>query len=548
MGLLVSFLLSFFVAISLIPLLGRLSFRFGFLDVPNARKVHTTPVPRVGGICMVIGTFISSLFFFEKDPFLKWFFLATSIIFISGIIDDIYGHGPWSKFFAQVLAALVIIVFGNVKIINLGALLPEGWLIPDYVSVPLTLIAIVGVTNAINLADGLDGLAGGICLFIFACLTFIAYLLENTLIAFLSIAISGAIFGFLHFNTHPATIFMGDTGSQFLGFSAITIAIKISQEEATLSPLIPVLLLGFPVLDTLTVMIQRYKEGRPILRADRNHFHHKLMGLGFSHSEAVLIIYMIQAVLTFFAFSLRFHSEWLILIGYLLFASLVILSFHLAERKGYSFKKGGFLDRIRVIREWKKTGAVVKITFPVLQIGVPILFILSLFIPKDVHREVSIFAIGSAVFLFVSFVYLKGQVGLFLRIALYLLIPYVIYVGDTNSLEWLKVLNLKSIYDFSFFVVAMLAAITVRFSRRSQGFKATPMDFLILFFVIVFARFSFSMTESKDIGLIAIKVVTLFYSYEVLLGELRGEYNKLLVFTFIALFIVSIRGLIPIPI
>jgi UDP-GlcNAc:undecaprenyl-phosphate GlcNAc-1-phosphate transferase len=170
---------------------------------------------------------------------------------------------------------------------TLGALLPDGALLPAWVAVPLTVVAIIGVTNAINLADGLDGLAGGISLLSFCCIGYLAYLEGDISVGLAALAFIGAIFGFLRFNTHPATIFMGDTGSQLLGFAAITLSLALTQRQTALSPLLPLILLGFPVLDTLTVMITRILRKRSPFSADRNHFHHNLLDLGFRHPESV---------------------------------------------------------------------------------------------------------------------------------------------------------------------------------------------------------------------------------------------------------------------
>jgi UDP-GlcNAc:undecaprenyl-phosphate GlcNAc-1-phosphate transferase len=292
---LTTLLLSVFITISLIPILTRVSLKINLVDFPDSRKVHTSPMPKSGGIAMAIGALIPVIIWTSQESFVKWYLIGSTVILISALIDDIKGHGPWTKFLSQVIAALIIILPGSLKIENLGMLLPDGFLLPVWISIPLTLIAIVGVTNAINLSDGLDGLAGGICLLSFSCLGYIAYLSGNEQIALISVALAGAIFGFLRFNTYPASIFMGDTGSQFLGFSAIVLSVKLTQCETPLSPLLPIIILGFPVLDTIAVMSQRYQEGRPIFRADKNHFHHKLMRLGFYHNESVIIIYMIQS-------------------------------------------------------------------------------------------------------------------------------------------------------------------------------------------------------------------------------------------------------------
>src|SRR5512139_3569622 len=285
---LTTLLFSVFITIALIPITARVAGRIHLVDLPNERKVHSIPVPKSGGIAIGIGALVPLFFWIQLEDFFRWYLIGSGIIILGGFIDDVRGLGHRTKFAAQTLAALVVIFPDVVSIDSVGTLLAEGVLLPHWLSVPLTLVAIVGVTNAINLADGLDGLAGGVSLLTFCCIGFLAYLVQDRMIALLSIAMAGAILGFLRFNTYPASIFMGDTGSQFLGFSAIVLSLRLTQDNPALSPLLPLLIMGFPVLDTIVVMAQRVQERRPLFSADRNHFHHRLMRLGFYQTESVL--------------------------------------------------------------------------------------------------------------------------------------------------------------------------------------------------------------------------------------------------------------------
>jgi UDP-GlcNAc:undecaprenyl-phosphate GlcNAc-1-phosphate transferase len=290
-------LMAVLITIALIPLFSRFAVYGNVLDLPNERKVHSTPIPRSGGLGMAVGVIVPLLLWNRADQVSLAFAAGAAVLVAFGLFDDFRGLSPRDKFVGQVLAASVAILFGGVKIKTLGILLPDGVVLPDPIAVPLTLLAIVGVTNAINLADGLDGLAGGICLLIFCCIGFLAYLEGNQAIGLIALSLGGAIFGFLRFNTHPATVFMGDAGSQLLGFSAITLSLALTQGQTAFSPLLPLVLVGFPVLDTLTVMFTRIAQGRSPFAADKNHFHHNLMGIGLLHAESVLFIYAIQTVL-----------------------------------------------------------------------------------------------------------------------------------------------------------------------------------------------------------------------------------------------------------
>jgi len=187
-----------------------------------------------------------------------------------------------------VIAALVIILYGGITIDNLGVLLPEGYLLPKAISILLTLMVIVGVTNAINLSDGLDGLAGGITLLTFICIAYLAFRCENIAIAISAVAAAGAIFGFLRYNTHPAVIFMGDSGSQFIGFLAIVLPVALTQQNTPLSPFLPLIILGFPILDTMTVMTERIADGRSPFVADKKPFSSQIdAGGDVSHRSGI---------------------------------------------------------------------------------------------------------------------------------------------------------------------------------------------------------------------------------------------------------------------
>lgn len=223
-------------------------------------------------------------------------------------------------------------------------LLPDNVFLPDWFAIPFTLIAIVGVTNAINLSDGLDGLAGGISLLSFICIGCLAYCSANIVIALLSIAVVGAILGFLRFNTYPAVMFMGDAGSQLLGFLAVTLSLALTQGNTSFTPLLPLILLGFPVLDTLTVMFERVAGGKSPFVADKNHFHHKLIRLGLYHTEAVLVIYIFQAFLVTSAFVFRFYPEWFLLIFYIIFSTGILSGFFVAKKRGWKFKRYDLAD------------------------------------------------------------------------------------------------------------------------------------------------------------------------------------------------------------
>jgi len=311
-----TFLLALFLTIALVPLFRRLAYALHAVDQPQERKVHTTAMPKTGGLAMAVGITVPLLLWAPEISLFPFFMIGLLIIVGAGFLDDVMEFGSLVKFSAQILAALVVVVLGDVKIRSCGVLLPEGVILGDWLATPLTVFVLVGVTNAINLADGLDGLAGGISVLIFVVIGCLGLQDGNYFAVIVAAAVVGSLFGFLRYNTFPATIFMGDAGSQMLGFMAGSLALWLTQKDAVLSPFLPLLLLGFPILDTLTVMLERLYHGRSPFTADKNHFHHRLMRFGFFHSEAVLMIYALQSAMVGAAFWLRYFNDWFLLMVY----------------------------------------------------------------------------------------------------------------------------------------------------------------------------------------------------------------------------------------
>ena len=496
------------------------------MDLPDKRKVHSWPIPRSGGIAMAIGAFVPVLFQPMGDRFLTALTLAAGVIVLFGILDDFKGLNYKTKLAAQSAAALIMIFYGGVTINNLGALLPDDMLLPCWIAIPLTLFVIVGVVNAINLSDGLDGLAGGICLLTFICIAYLAYRSENPLIAMAALGVSGSIFGFLRFNTHPATLFMGDAGSQFLGFLAISLSLKLTEGNTPLSHLLPLILVGLPVLDTLWVMTERIMDGRSPFAADKNHFHHKLMGLGLYHSESVIVIYFLQAFLITSAFVFRFYSEWFLLSFYLLFCALLLSGFWAVKTTGWKFKHRSLFDisikgRLRFLKE---KNILIIISFKILQVGLPVLLLTTCLLTGGVQRALSLVSLGSALFLLFIWIFVKKWMRVILRIVLFLLIPFAVYLSSTKCPEWLGEIP-KQIYDISFGVIALFAILTLRFTRRRSGFQTTPMDVLILLFALILPNIPDLDIRSQHMGFVTAKIIVLFFSFDILTGELRENWK-----------------------
>ncbi len=521
-----------------------MAFQFNIgLDMPDARKVHGEPIPRVGGIAITLGVFMSTVFWLPQSSFTLAYGIGAAVIVLFGVLDDFKGLGFKMKFLAQIAAALVVVVYGDLRIRSLGGLLPDGFLLPDAVAIPLTVIAIVGVTNAVNLSDGLDGLAGGICLLSFSCLGYLAYIGEDETLCLLGLALVGSIMGFLRYNTHPAELFLGDTGSQFLGFSAITVSLALTQRSTALSPLLPLLILGFPVLDTLAVMTQRFAEGRPLFSADKNHFHHRLMGLGFDHSESVVAIYVLQSLLVAGAYFFRFYPEWLILSVYVVLSAAILGGFYAADKAHWRLGRYDFLEHLIKgrVRRMRDEGVFIRTSFRSIRFGTPLLLLATCFVPSDIPVQFGLLSVALLCLLGGVWVFKTAWMRAGLMLALYLFIPLIVYMSVERERSMVDAVHL--FYNAAFVGLVVASVLTLKLTRRQRGFKSTPMDFLILFIALIFPYLLAAYLPGKGLPIVVAKTIMFFFGYEVVMGELRGRLNRLTLASIPAFALVAIRGL-----
>ncbi len=541
-------LISVFITVSLIPLMTRLAARFQMVDFPDPRKIHTIPVPRIGGLAMALGVSVPIILWSAADDFLIAYLIGAGVLVLFGLVDDIKGLGHKAKFTGQIVAALVAVLYGGVRIDSLGTLLPDGLQLPEWFAKSLSVVAVVGVTNAINLADGLDGLAGGISLLSFCVIGYLAYLVGSNSVVLLSLSLAGAIFGFLRFNSHPASLFMGDTGSQLLGFSAIVLALKITQGDTPLSPVLPLIILGFPVLDTLTVMAERIREGRPLFYADKNHFHHRLIRLGLSHAEAVFAIYVIQAMMTVTAILFKYQSDWLLLAGYMAFSVVTISVFAAADRNAVRYKRSRVIEyaikgKFRTIRD---NNWIIRISFGVSKLMIPLLLIFSCFLPSRVPTYAAVMSSCSVVFVMGTFMFFKKKyLGGCLRLVLYLTVPIVLYLAEEGRAVWMND-DLLLLYRLCFGIVALLVILTVRVTRRKKGFSVSTMDFLIIFIALVVPTLAGQLVRSNNLGPLAVEIIVFFFGYEVLINEVREKFNVLVISTMAVAVVLVVRGFVGI--
>jgi UDP-GlcNAc:undecaprenyl-phosphate GlcNAc-1-phosphate transferase len=322
------------------PIVIRFAVRIGALDVPkDERRVHKTPMPLIGGLAMHFAFIITALVYMPMTRQIIGILLGGTFIMICGLIDDIKPLRPRVKLILQIIGAVILVYFGvRIKFVtnpfdSVNGMSDMGWL-----SVPATIFWIVGVTNAFNLIDGLDGLAAGIASI--SCITlFVISLINGRMTAaLLTAALAGSTMGFLPYNFNPAKIFMGDTGAQFLGFVLAAISIQGAiKSAAAIVITVPILALGLPIYDTLIAMIRRFINKRPVMEGDRGHLHHKLLDMGLSQKQAVLVMYFISSLLglsAIFAMEVSTVASFIVLI----FVIFLVITF--AGQLGLLKKKG----------------------------------------------------------------------------------------------------------------------------------------------------------------------------------------------------------------
>lgn len=296
---LLSFVCAFLLAFLSTPFVKKLAKKIGAIDIPkDKRRMHTDSVPLIGGLAIFLGFLVSTVFFAEIDIKIIAILSGALIMVMLGVFDDKYALGAKFKLMIQIIAAAIPVIAGvRIERIILP-FLKSGGIEFGWLAYPITILWIVALTNAVNLIDGLDGLAAGVSAIASFSMFLIALMQGNYVIAVMSAALVGACCGFLPYNFSPASIFMGDTGSTFLGFVMASLSVLgLFKIHAIISFAVPFIAFGIPIFDTSFAIFRRIKEHRPIMSPDRGHLHHRLVDMGFSHKQAVLIIYAICIVL-----------------------------------------------------------------------------------------------------------------------------------------------------------------------------------------------------------------------------------------------------------
>jgi UDP-GlcNAc:undecaprenyl-phosphate GlcNAc-1-phosphate transferase len=540
------FIVAMIVAMAWLPLLAKVAAKWGIVDQPGSRKVHSAPIPRVGGLAMAIGVFVAALIAIDLQVQDRWFLGAAAVLVAFGALDDRFDLDYRVKLIGQLLAVIIVVIVGDVHIRAIT--LDDRVMLPEWVSVPLTIIFLVGITNAVNLADGLDGLAGGTT---FLCLCAVALLLssvgdQNAGTA-LCLAFAGAVLGFLRFNTYPASVFMGDAGSQLLGFTIGVLSIRATQSFASqFSAAIPILLLAIPILDTLSVMAQRIGEGRSPFSPDKNHIHHKLLALGFGHHEAVMVIYSMQATLFVAAYFMRFESDLTILAFVTTFFVLSITIMQLAARSGWRLRgasgaaAASALSRILAALQqpkllpWYSYLAIVL----ALTVYAALIVLETAALSSDIRILIlALFAVTIGLLVILR----ASPLSVVEKAALYVTATVLVYL-DAVALPADRLVSILAWVAISIAAIATAVRLRLHNDRR---FQVTPLDLIVLFMALIVPSLPGTFNLPHGGVMAIVKLVILFYAIEVLVSRSEGRAVWVRIAVASTLAGLAVRPLIP---
>lgn len=515
MQLFLAFVVALSVTSALIPPLVRWAPSIGLTDAPGPRKVHSIPVPRVGGLAMGVGLLLPTLITVELTPSIRGLLLGLVVLLLFGLWDDRVNLGYRTKFAGQVLAAGLCMIVGNVHIgtLMIGSVI----VLPQAVSVLITFVFLIGVTNAVNLADGLDGLAGGMVLLCLCAIALFAAMSGNGTVTKVALIEAGAVLGFLRFNTHPARIFMGDSGSQMLGFSVGALALLATQGETSpLSAALPLLLLGLPIMDTLAVMLTRIRAGRSPFSADSNHLHHRLLALGFAHREAVLLVYLIQVGLVLLAYSLRFESDSEVFIAFCVVAGVVFGLLYRASQVGWQLtdlghKSGG----LRLyINGFAPAAWIPALALSVMATCLALYATTVLASRRYVEVDLGMMCLAMlVVLLLLSWWKAQRSLQWFERASAYISVVLLVYLDQTMPHRP----ALLTTVSWTCIGVTAAAALVRFWLSPTRRFELTTLDLIVLFIALVLPNLPASIALPADLPGGLAKAVILLYVVEMLL-------------------------------
>ena len=533
------------VSLAVLPVMMRLAPRLKLLDHPNGRKVHLYPIPRVGGWGITLGAVTAVLLWLPVGPTTVAFMLGAVILLLGGTADDRRELPASTKLLFQAAAAVPVVVYAGLVVHTLPLPLFGELHFPPVLAMALTGLGLLACINSTNTSDGLDGLAAGVTLLSLAGILYLAFMSENTELLIMTAATIGSLCGFLRYNTHPAIVFMGDSGSQYLGFAVGLLALAlVLSDTVSFSPWTLLLLLGLPPADLAVVAVRRLMRGEHCFKADKTHFHHRVLNLGFTHSQSVILIYALQASFVFFAVVLRISEDWKIVLVYVLHLVLIYGFLSLAEHSQRSnggspiplaSRSGEPTTRIKPALVWAPRVA--------LETLIPAILIICASLATTAPTEFGIVGAIALVPLLAWVVTRRPLPSIIIRAQAFMVAAAVVYLYTDNrpfvsAVSWLT--------EFAGFVaVGLLIFVTLKYSpmRRKEEFRVTAMDYLLVM-VVILTLISLQSTTILFDPFFLLYLPIVLYGCEIILVERRERPNWLQLATWVTALILVVRGLL----
>lgn len=517
MDLILTFILALSLSTAVLPALIRYAPNWRLLDAPDARKQHVGLIPRVGGIAIALGTLLSATIWSFSDTAFVGFLCGSIVIVAFGLWDDRSDLDYRIKFGGQITGALIVTMFG-IQLTDLPLLSAPLEL---YLLLPVSVFILLAATNAFNLLDGLDGLAAGCGILSLAAIGVLALMnIESGSVVFVTAAALGGILGFLRYNTHPAIVYMGDAGSQFLGFAVgASVMLLIERSGGTISSFIILPVLGLPIIDTALVMIMRLREGRSPFSPDRNHIHHRLLAIGLSHRETVAAIYLVQTSLVASAIIFAEQSDLVVAAVYAAVCGsaaagyLTLRRRHKAAMGARAAAESATAPRAASAPARPKLEAVRVWLVRYVTASLLLYMLAGALLLRDVTADISSIALCCA-----GLTVLAGLrsrwATIAARLASYLAVIYVSYLSATSpDQQWLNSLG------FYLWLITIAVSISVVMATKARSlFMPSTQDLLTILVVVAFVALPAIMTDQSVIAAIAARALVFLYACELLIA------------------------------
>jgi len=523
------------ISMVIIPLLAKWAPVLGMIDNPDPRKVHLSPIPRVGGPGIVLGALVPVAIWLPLNDLTLAYLLGSIALLIFGVWDDIKQLGHYTKFIGQFVAVILVVYYGDLYVSHI----PFFGEISIQLGKVFTVIAMVGVINALNHSDGLDGLAGGEALLSLGAIVYLSFQANDLMLTTISLATIGGIFGFLRFNSHPAHVFMGDGGSQFIGFTIAFVVVHLTQNSNTvLSPALPLLLIGLPIIDILAVLFQRVYAGMNWFRASKNHIHHRLLDLGFHHYESVIIIYSVQALLVISGVFLQYEADTLLISIYLLVSLMLFSWLILAKHLRWQAHRDRKLTMLgRFITSFNSNSILMQYNHTLIHILLSIFIIYSAVNSSNIPKDLSIAAGIVFILLLARLIYSFKLWFLFLRLMMYVSVAFAAYLLDFSP----ATPHGYPLAVYIFYTVISIAVVIALKYTTNEKFKVNPLDYLVLMIVVILALLSEQGYANFYTVSITIQLIILFYATEIIIKHMKHRINGLTLSSLFAFGIIALK-------